>query len=91
MRARASPILHSLFNAARDALVFTGDFLHCILRSGIFDLPGFDADFLSGNRQKSGSSRNVPINSAPTFSEDHHTDESRRTCGQVWRGRHNAQ
>jgi hypothetical protein len=34
-RARASPILHSLFNAARDAFIFTCDFLRCTLRSGI--------------------------------------------------------
>jgi hypothetical protein len=45
-RARASPILHSLFNPARDAFVFTFDFLHCALQSGILHLPAFDANFL---------------------------------------------
>jgi hypothetical protein len=67
MRARTLPIPHSLFNAARDALVFACDLLHCTLRSGIVDLPGFDANFLSVKPPKSGSSRNVPINLAPTF------------------------
>jgi hypothetical protein len=53
-RARASPILHSLFNVARDALVFTCDFLHCMLRSRIADLPGFHANFLSLDPPKIG-------------------------------------
>jgi hypothetical protein len=53
-RARGSPILHSLFNAARNALVFTCDFLHCILRSRIVDLPGFHANFLSLEPPKIG-------------------------------------
>jgi hypothetical protein len=39
-------ILHSLFNPARDAFVFTCDFLHCALQSGILHLRGFDANFL---------------------------------------------
>jgi hypothetical protein len=53
-RARVSPILHTLFNAARNALVFTCDFLHRILRSRIVDLPGFHANFLSLEPPKIG-------------------------------------
>jgi hypothetical protein len=67
MRARASPILHALFNAARDGLVFTCDFLHCTLRSGIVDLPGFHADFLSVEPPKIGivSKRAHQLRSVP--------------------------
>jgi hypothetical protein len=64
-RARVSPILHTLVNAARNALVFTCDFLHRILRSRIVDLPDFMRTSSAWNRQKSGSSRNLPINFAP--------------------------
>jgi hypothetical protein len=45
-RARASPILHPLFNPARDSFVFTRDFVHCALQSRIIYLQGFDANFL---------------------------------------------
>jgi hypothetical protein len=78
MRARASPILHSLFNAARNAVVFTCDFLHCILRSRIVDLPGFHANFLSLEPPKIGivskpthQLRPPPFRGVPTKAAKH--------------------